>query len=296
MKNLMDKQNWFTDYDEHTALSIQIKGGKPLYQKQSPFQLVEVYDTAGFGKMLVIDHFVMTTELDEVGYHEMIAHVPLMAGGDEMKRVLIIGGGDGGTAREVLKHEHLERVVMVEIDELVVKACQEHMPTLACALNDPNLELIIGDGIAYVKEAADESFDLIIVDSTDPFGPAEGLFSYDFYRHAYRALSPNGILVTQSESPRCNIKAFKDCYACYRSIFGQDQVFCYLTNIATYPSGLWSFSFSSKGNIHPYNQLDVNKAKAFTAKQELAYYNEDIHKAAFALPNFARQLLMEEKG
>jgi len=280
---------WFTDKDENTALSLRHKGDR-LYRKQSPFQLVEVYDTHAYGKMLSIDNMVMCTERDEYGYHEMITHVPVFTH-KAVKRALVIGGGDGGTVRELLRHDDIAEVVMVEIDAAVVEASKLHLPTLSAAFEHPKLELIIGDGIKYVEEAPDASFDLIIVDSTDPIGPAEGLFSYDFYTHAHRILKTQGILVTQSESPRFNVPAFKACFSCYRSIFGADNVHCYLVFIPTYPSGMWSFSLSCKGAVAPVNSLSSTKADAFAAQHNLQYYNSDVHKAAFALPTFVRNML-----
>ncbi len=279
---------WFTDKDENSALSLRHKGDR-LYRKKSPFQLVEVYDTYAYGKMLSIDNMVMCTEKDEHGYHEMITHIPMFSH-NNIKRALVIGGGDGGTIRELLRHESLEEVVMVEIDALVVEASKKHLPSLASGFDHPKLNLIIGDGIKYVQESADESFDLVIVDSTDPVGPAEGLFSYDFYQNAHRILSSKGLLVTQSESPRFNVDAFQACFKCFQSIFGQKQVHCYLAFIPTYPSGMWSFSYSSKGGIDPLS-FDETQAEAFTKKHQLQYYNTSIHKAAFALPTFVQNML-----
>lgn len=282
---------WFTDKDENTALSLRHKGDR-LYRKKSPFQLVEVYDTYEYGKMLTIDNMVMCTEKDEYVYHEMIAHVPALTH-QNVKRALVIGGGDGGTIRELLKHDSIEEVIMVEIDAAVIEASKEFLPSIACSFDHPKLKVIVGDGIKYMAEATPESFDLILVDSTDPIGPAEGLFSYDFYRNAYAALSPSGILVTQSESPRFNVKAFKECYTCYRSIFGDDKVHCYLFFTPTYPSGMWSFSYSCKGDIHPLKDFDAELSQAFAEKHDLKYYNAGIHQAAFALPTFVQKMLAE---
>ncbi|MFY0594499.1 polyamine aminopropyltransferase [Roseivirga sp.] len=279
---------WFTERDDKIALSMKHNG--KLYDQQSAFQRVEVYETQAYGNMLTLDGMVMTTEKDEYVYHEMIAHVPVLTHPNP-KRVLIIGGGDGGTAREILRHTDLEEVVMVEIDEKVIEACKLHLPNIASALDDPRLDLIVDDGIKYVNEAPDGSFDVVIVDSTDPVGPAEGLFSIDFYKEVYRILSPNGVMVTQSESPRFNNKVFKEVYQVYRSIFGLDKVHCYLAYIPTYPTGMWSFSYSTKGASHPLKGFDLNKSKEFAEKNGLNYYNEDVHSAAFALPNFVKQMI-----
>ena len=279
---------WFTERDDKIALSLKHDG--KLYDVQSDFQKVSIYNTQAYGNMLTLDGMVMTTEKDEYVYHEMITHVPALTH-PQPKRVLIIGGGDGGTAREMLRHEQLEQVVMVEIDEKVIEASKLHLPTIASALDHPKLDLIVDDGIKYVNEAADESFDIVIVDSTDPVGPAEGLFTVDFYQQVHRILSKDGIMITQSESPRFNNKVFKEIYQTYKSIFGQDQVHCYLAYIPTYPTGMWSFSFSSKGKVHPVKDFDSKRSGAFANKNQLQYYNEAIHEAAFALPSFVNEMI-----
>lgn len=279
---------WFTERDDKIALSLKHDG--KLYDVQSDYQRVEVYNTQAYGNMLTLDGMVMTTEVDEYVYHEMISHVPLLTHPNP-KRVLIIGGGDGGTAREVLKHEGLEEVVMVEIDDKVIEASKLHLPTIAQALNHPKLNLIVDDGIKYVNAAADGSFDLVIVDSTDPVGPAEGLFTVDFYKEVYRILSDDGIMITQSESPRFNSKVFKEIYQTYRGIFGQDKVHCYLAYIPTYPTGMWSFSYSSKGSAKPLSQKSMEEIERFVKTAKLKYYNAPLHSAAFALPNFVKDMI-----
>ncbi len=282
------KDVWFTERDDKIALSMKHDG--KLYDEQSDFQRVEVYNTQAYGNMLTLDGMVMTTEKDEYVYHEMITHIPLLTHPNP-KRALVIGGGDGGTAREMLRHEGLDEVVMVEIDEKVIEACKEHLPSIASALDHPKLKLIVDDGIKYVKEAASGSFDVVVVDSTDPVGPAEGLFSVDFYNEVYRILSDDGIMITQSESPRFNDKVFREIYDVYGSIFGPDKVHCYLAYIPTYPTGMWSFSYSAKGNAHPLKGLDKDKSRQFSASQDLSYYNDAIHESAFALPNFVRKMI-----
>lgn len=284
---------WLTDRDENIALSLRHRGDV-LYKKKTPYQKVEVFDSYAYGKLLAIDDMVMATERDEHAYHEMIVHVPMLTQKNP-KKVLIIGGGDGGTVREVLKHESVEKVVMVEIDEAVVEASKLHLPSLAKELDNPKLELIIGDGIAYVKQAPEGEYDLVIVDSSDPVGPAEGLFSVEFYGNCYRILNENGILVGQSESPRFHVKAFQELFHVYDQVFGKVKVWCYLTFISTYPTGMWSFCYCSKGDLDPFKNFDKERSKAFSEKHDLKYYNEDMHKAAFALPTFVKELLEEDK-
>lgn len=279
---------WFTERDDKIALSLKHDG--KLYDVQSDFQKVSVFKTQAYGNMLTLDGMVMTTEKDEYVYHEMITHVAMLTHANP-KRALIIGGGDGGTARELLRHDSLEEVVMVEIDDKVIEASKMHLPTIASALEHPKLNLIIDDGIKYVNEAKDGSFDLVIVDSTDPVGPAEGLFKVDFYKEVYRILTNDGIMVTQSESPRFNSKVFKEIYQTYRGIFGQDQVHCYLAYIPTYPTGMWSFSYSSKGGTHPLKDFNAERAEAFSNQHQLSYYNDGIHRSAFSLPNFVKEMI-----
>ena len=279
---------WFTEYEEDHGLSLRHKGDK-LFDKQSDFQRVTVLDTYKFGKMLTLDGAIMTTENDEYVYHEMITHPALQLTGDP-KRVLIVGGGDGGAARECLRYDSLEEVVVAEIDEMVVDVSKEFLPTISSSFGDKRTTLAIGDGIKYVAEAEAGSFDVVIVDSTDPVGPAEGLFSYDFYRHCHRLLRDGGVIVVQSESPRYNEQAFAGVNKCNRELFGADKVFPYLAYVPTYPTGMWSFSMAVKGEAKP-SGLNREAIDAFSQKHDLKYYNGDVHFASYALPTFARKLL-----
>lgn len=195
---------WFTDKDDSQALSLRFTG-EIFYDVQSPFQRVRILESYKYGKMLTLDDMVMTTEKDEFHYHEMISHPALFTHGNA-KNILVIGGVDGGTVREILRHEGVEKVTMVEIDGEVIEACKIHLPKIAAAFDNPKLDLKVADGIAFVKEAADEAYDIVIVDGSDPVGPAEGLFSVEFYKNCYRILKPGGILVAQGESPKFNEK------------------------------------------------------------------------------------------
>jgi spermidine synthase len=276
--------------DENIALSLKHDG--QLYKQESPYQKVEVFATKAYGNMLTLDGMVMCTQKDEYVYHEMITHVPMLSHG-RVKRALVIGGGDGGTVRELLRHPDLEEVVLVEIDALVIEACKMYLPETASAFDNPKLKLLVEDGIKYINECPDNAFDLIIVDSADPVGPGEGLFTSAFYKEVYRCLTEDGIMVTQSESPRFNSEVFVEIYDCYKGIFGAEKVHCYLAAIPTYPTGTWSFSFSAKGNSNPL-VFDRETAAEFSRKNDLKYYNEEIHAAAFALPNFVKTLLKKK--
>ncbi|MEM7581210.1 MAG: polyamine aminopropyltransferase [Cyanobacteria bacterium P01_A01_bin.80] len=283
---------WVTDSNGNFALSIRLKGER-LFHEVSPFQTVEVFDTHDRGKMLTIDRMVMCTEADEAAYHEMIAHVPMLTHPD-VKDVLVIGAGDGGTIRELVRHQGIERITMVEIDEAVVRASKQFLPTISSALEHPKLNLLIDDGIKFVKNATDNSYDLVIIDSSDPVGPSEGLFTKSFYQDVYRILRPNGVITVQSESPIFHQKAFLDLNLCLKQVFGIDSVHCYLVFIPMYPTGMWSLTYCSKQGIHPVKNLDSQKAKQFIKDHKLRYYNTDIHKAAFALPGFIQEMIGRE--
>jgi spermidine synthase len=207
------------------------------------------------------------------------------------KNILVIGGGDGGTVREILKHDSVEKVTMVEIDGEVIKACKEHLPQIAAAFDHPKLELIVDDGIAYIKNAAPQSYDLIIVDGSDPVGPAEGLFSVEFYTNCYNALKADGMLVAQGESPKFNEKAFAELNHTLQEIFGEDKAPVSLFFVPTYPSGMWSFQYGLKGNVNHKGNISKEDVEKFTNEKGLRYYNEEVHIGSFATPNFVKQLL-----
>ncbi|MGD8779443.1 MAG: polyamine aminopropyltransferase [Ignavibacteria bacterium] len=281
---------WFTDKDDDQALSLRYTG-EILFDEQTEYQRVKVIDTYKYGKTLTIDNMVMCTEKDEFHYHEMISHPAMFAHGN-VKNVLVIGGGDGGTVREVLKHDSVENVTMVEIDGAVVEASKKCMPTLSSAFDNPKLNLLIEDGLAYVKNSEKGIYDLIIVDGSDPIGPAEGLFSEDFYKDCYSALNENGILVAQGESPLFNEKAFVELNATLKKLFGEKNTKTLLFNVATYPTGLWSFQTTSKAN------LDITKVEKEiidkkVTEYKLKYYNTGIHQASFVLPNYVKSMLNE---
>lgn len=282
---------WVTDSNGKMALSIHIKGDR-LFKEDSPYQTVEVFDTHGNGKMLTIDRMVMCTEADEASYHEMIAHVPMQTH-PEVKDVLVIGAGDGGTIRELVRYPDIERITMVEIDEAVVRASKQFLPTISSAFNHPKLNLLIDDGIKFVKNAADASYDLIIIDSSDPVGPSEGLFSKAFYEDVYRCLRPGGVVTVQSESPPFNPKAFVELNQCLKQVFGSDRVHCYLVFIPMYPTGMWSLTYCSKQGPHPIKNCDRDRAEQFAKEHNLRYYNADVHQAAFCLPTYVRQMIDE---
>lgn len=269
---------WYTERQTpHVGITCRVK--ETLYTQKTAFQELAILDTFQFGKMLVLDGMVQTTEADEFIYHEMIAHVPLATHPDPQK-VLVIGGGDGGTIREALKHREVSGAVLVEIDKEVVAACREHLPRLSCGLEDSRAKVIFSDGISYVKEQ-EKAFDIILVDSTEPVGAAAGLFTEDFYRDIFKALKPEGILVAQTESPFYNRDLMGPVYRKINKIFPITRL--YLANIPTYPGGLWSFTLGSR----EHDPLEVKKFKDLNTR----YYNPQVHRSAFSLPGFVNELL-----
>ncbi len=291
MQDIVAKRNiWFTDKDENIALSIR-SSGKLLYDKTSRYQRTRVFQSYGLGKVLTIDNMIMCAEEDEAHYHEMIAHPAIFSHGS-VERALVIGGGDGGTVREILRHDGVKSVDMVEIDANVVEASKLHLPGLSCAFDDPRLNLRIEDGVAFVGKAAAESYDLVIIDGSDPVGPAKGLFSVDFYKNCQRVLKPDGILVVQGESPTFNREVFVELNHMLGDIFGCQRVHTLLFNTAAYPTGLWSFHIASKSD-RDVKRNDENLVDSFVRRHQLKYYNAAVHGAAFVLPNYVENMLKE---
>ena len=277
------KRNLFVEEFQGEDYSVKYAVEETLFCGRSDFQSVDIVKTKAFGKMLLNDGLVMVTERDEFIYHDMIAHVPLFTH-PRPRKVLVIGGGDGGTAREVLRHKSVERCVMVEIDAMVVEACRTHLPTMSCSLDDPKLELRIGDGVDYV-EKTEESFDVILVDSTDPIGPAEPLFGPSFYRNVHRCLEENGLVVSQGESTFHERAAQEGLLSIVSDIFPVTALYNY--HNYTYPGGQWSFVLGSKG---PHPVRDFDPVRVSDSGLGFRYYNEGVHCGAFALPNFQREL------
>ena len=282
---------WFTDKDENQALSLRFTG-EVFYDVQSPYQRVRILESYKYGRMLTLDDMVMTTIEDEFHYHEMISHPAMFTHGNA-KNILVIGGGDGGTVRELLRHDGVEKVTMVEIDGEVIKACKEFLPEIAASFDDPKLELLVDDGIAFVKKAKKEVYDIIIVDGSDPVGPAEGLFSEEFYRNCYAALKEGGILLTQGESPKFNEKAFAELNFTLQDIFGEGNTPVSLFFVPTYPSGMWSFQYGLKGSPNPKNIKNDAEIDQFSHDKRLRYYNADVHRGSFATPNFVKKLIQK---
>jgi spermidine synthase len=273
---------WFTELQtKDLGLKARIK--ETLFTGKSDFQDIAVVDSVTFGRMLVLDGVFQTSIFDEFIYHEMIAHVPLFTH-PKPQKILVIGGGDGGSVREVVRHDSVENVEMVEIDGMVVDVSKKFLPEISAALiqNHPKLTLKIGDGISHMKQAKDK-YDVIIVDCSDPIGPGEGLFTPEFYHDVYSALKVDGLFVQQTESPFYHQELIQRLHRDIAALFPITRM--YLASIPLYPGGLHSFTMGSK----KYDPLavDVTKLPAL----ETRYYNKDLQKSCFALPNFVQQLL-----
>lgn len=276
---------WFTE--NHTKnVRLSIKVDKQLYSERSEFQQIDIFESPEFGRFLTLDGYMMLTQKDEFIYHEMMVHVP-MSVHKNVKNVLVIGGGDGGTVRELVRYKEIERIDLVEIDELVVEACRKYLPQTACGFEDVRVNTYYEDGLKYVRKYENE-YDLILVDSTDPFGPGEGLFTKEFYGNCYKALKEDGIMVNQHESPFYKEDAVAMQRAHKRIVESFPISKVYQAHIPTYPSGHWLFGFASK-KYHPIHDMDVAKWKALGLKTK--YYNEQLHVGAFALPNYVEEML-----
>jgi spermidine synthase len=271
---------WYTE-KQTPNLGFSCKITRTLHTEQTEYQDLAVIDTLQYGKMLVLDGMVMTTETDEFVYHEMISHIALNTH-PNAKKVLVVGGGDGGVIREILKHPTVQEAVLAEIDKRVVEVSQEYLPSIAGSLTNPRVTLAIGDGIAHVRREKNK-YDVIIIDSTEPIGPAVGLFSKEFYQDVYQALTADGIMVAQSESPFVNQDVIKMIHTNLKGVF--PIKYLYTASIPTYPSGLWSFTIASK----KYDPLKADPQKFINL--DTKYYTPDLHFSAFMLPRFVEQIV-----
>jgi len=266
-------------YPRGYGVAFKIK--EKLFETQSMYQRIEIYETEGFGKLLVLEGTVQLVEQGEESYHEPLVHPALLAHPNPRK-VLVIGGGDGGTLREVLKHKTVEKAVMVEIDEMVVEISKIYLGIDRGAFDDPRAEVVIGDGVEFVKNT-NEKFDIIIVDSTDPVGPAKQLFSEEFYRAAYNALNDDGILITQAGSVYLFTNELLDAHKAMKKAF--DKVYYFSFPVIGYASP-WSFLVGVKGNVD-FERIDLERARQL----ELIYYDPEKHETLFQMPKYVRDLL-----
>ena len=283
---------WFSE-TQTPDVKLSIRVDQHLYSAKSEFQRIDVFQSPEFGRFLTLDGYMMLTEKDEFIYHEMITHVP-MAVHPHVRDVLVIGAGDGGVIRELTRYPDIERIEMVEIDPLVVEVCKEYLPQTASNLGDPRVTIYYEDGLRFIRSREDK-YDLIIVDSTDPFGPGEGLFTKEFYGNCFKALHEDGIMVNQHESPFYEADAVA-CQRAHKRIVDSFPISrVYQAHIPTYPSGHWLFGFASK-KYHPLRDLDAERWNRLGL--ECNYYTTTLHRGAFYLPAYVEKLLaaVESEG
>ncbi len=288
---MTETKRYFDPWTKHTHLTFTVK---EFYESfETPYQTIDVFEAEDFGTVLALGGVTNVTDRDESGYHEMLAHVPLLAHPNP-KRVLIIGGGDGGTLREVLRHPEVELAVLVDIDGEVIRVARQYFPQCAVALDDPRAEIIVGDGLAYVEVAAAQGahFDVILVDSTDPVDAAVELFTETFYRHCAKLLGEHGILVPQSDSPTFYLSRVTDVYAKLANIFRNTSL--YMGQVTAYPGGVWAYTAASQTiDVRLNTQRNDRIARL---EPQLRYANAEFIQAAFALPTYVKRALAGEPG
>ena len=276
---------WFSE-KQTKDVKFSIRVDRQLYSGQSEFQRIDIFESPEFGRFLTLDGYMMLTEKDEFIYHEMITHIP-MAVHPKAEKVLVIGAGDGGVIRELVRYPEIKQIDLVEIDDMVVEVCRKYLPKTACCLDDERVNIRYEDGLKYIRRC-ENKYDLIIVDSTDPFGPGEGLFTREFYGNCYKALKEDGIMGNQHESPFYE----EDARACQRAHRNITETFpvsrVYQAHIPTYPSGHWLFGFASK-KYHPLKHLREKEWN--TRGIQTRYYTTTLHKGAFYLPAYVEELL-----
>ncbi|MGG3799905.1 spermidine synthase [Metabacillus fastidiosus] len=271
---------WYTEKQtKNFGITMKIK--QTLHTEQTDFQKLEMVETEEFGNMLFLDGMVMTSEVDEFVYHEMVAHVPLFTHPNP-EHILVVGGGDGGVIREILKHPSVKKATVVDIDGKVIEYSKKYLPSIAGKLDDSRVDVQVGDGFMHIAKSEDE-YDVIMVDSTEPVGPAVNLFSKGFYAGISKALKDDGIFVAQTDNPWFTPDLISNVQRDVKEIFPITRL--YLANIPTYPSGLWSFTIGSK----KYDPLEVGEERFHEI--DTKYYTKDIHKAAFVLPKFVNDLV-----
>ena len=278
---------WF--HDEHTDnVKLAIRVDYQVFSAQSEIQRIDVLESKEFGKILVVDGDSILTEKDEFIYHEMISHVP-MAVHPQVEKILVIGGGDGGVVRELAKYDTVEQIDVVEADPLLVEVCRKYFPQMACSLNDPRVHIYHEDGLRFIRSKSD-AYDLIIIDSPNPFGAGEGLFTKEFYGNCFNALHEDGIMINQHESPFYKEEAFQ-CQRMHKRIIESFPISrIYQAHIPSYPSGHWLFGFASK-RYHPIHDMDGIQWKLRGIQTK--YYLPRLHEGVFALPAYVEELVQD---
>lgn len=268
------------------GFGIAIEKEKDLFSDKSPFQEVDVFSSRAFGKVLTLDGLMMVTERDEFFYHEMIAHIPMLTHPNP-ENILVIGGGDGGTVRELLKHESVKHIDMVEIDGMVIDASKKFFPSVSCELENPKVSVLVQDAIDFIKDK-ENIYDVVLIDSTDPIGPGEGLFNEGFYNNVKRALKKGGIVVPQTEGPFAQSENMRKTYNLLRKVF--KNVAPYTGPMPTYPGGYWSWGFCSDDVEIPLDCTKIDEKRASVIQKTCKIYNRELHSAVFMVPNFVKEL------
>lgn len=287
------ERTWYTETlyenDDNIGYTQKFCIKRKIYEDSSEHQQLSVFENPKFGRVLALDGVIQTTEADEHFYHEMMVHVPLLSL-EKAENILVIGGGDGGIIREVCKHQQVKHITMVEIDSDVVEFCKKYLPNhSAGAFDDPRLELVFADGAAFVKQAT-QKYDAIIVDSTDPIGPGEVLFTQEFYADCHSIMSSGGILVTQNGVPFFQPNELKNTKKRQSEVF--NYATAYVTVIPTYIGGFMTLSFASDRD-YTNLPLEVIKGRFEQANlTRLKYYTAEIHQASFVLPAFIQGYLL----
>lgn len=278
---------WYSDnHTDDARFSLRIN--KQLFSIESEFQRIDIVESVDMGKVLISDGDLMLTEKDEFIYHEMITHVP-MAVHPNVEKVLVIGGGDGGVVRELIKYDTIQQINVVEIDKLFIEACRKYLPEIAGSLTDNRVTIYNEDGLKFIRSKTN-IYDLIIIDSPNPFGPGEGLFTKEFYGNCFNALKDDGIMINQNECPFYEEEAFQ-CQRMHKRILETFPISkVYQAHIPSYPSGHWLFGFASK-KYHPWKDIDAVSWKMRGI--ETKYYSPRLHKGAFALPVYVEELLKD---
>ena len=268
------------------GFGIAIEKDKVLFHDKSPYQEVEVFSSRAFGNVLTLDGLMMVTERDEYFYHELITHIPMLTH-QNPKNILVIGGGDGGTVRELLKYNSVEHIDMVEIDGMVIEASKKFFPTVSCGLDDKRVSVLVQDAIDFIKDK-ENLYDIVLIDSTDPIGPGEGLFNENFYNNVKRALKPNGIVVPQTEGPFGQSENMRKTYKLLRKVFRNVAPYC--SPMPTYPGGYWSWGFCSQDVEIPSDYTKIDEKRAENISKTCKIYNRKLHCAVFCVPNFVEEL------
>ena len=284
--NESDKK-WFTEECTECGTAFSLEINNKLHEEQTTLQNIEIYSTKGFGNLMVIDGFVMLTDRDNFIYHEMMAH-PAMFSHPNPRHIVIVGGGDCGILREVLKHSCVNKITQVEIDKRVTQLAEKFFPDLCASNQDPRIEFIFADAIKWVRQVDSDSIDVIIVDSTDPIGPAEGLFFTPFYRDCLRILKADGLLVQQSESPLIHFDSIiQPMHHCMRDAGFTNTELLYFP-LPSYPTGWWTATIANQSDRIPFNREQQAKQIEFTTQ----YYNHAIHHACKGMPQFIKNKIL----